>query len=541
VWWELVRLARRGQAGRARVLLLYALLLAIVGFAVVWSVRQSHSPFYLFRGATDPLSRNDASRFAELLALVLFEAQLLLVAAITPAYAASTIAEEKDRHTLPLLFTTALTDREIVWGKTVSRTLFVLSTVLAGVPVLMLTLFFGGVDLQFIAAGYALTVGTTILSAAIGMNAACHAPDSRTAIVRAYSQWAILVGGLLLPPFVLFSPFAMLVYSQMANVSSTVRFACGFGYPVAQVLMALALVIEATRVLRRPGATAGPLDQTAYPEPPRGRPNPIVFAPPRIDPGPLPPIDDADPVLWKERHTGRSSPLPVLDTPVRWLGGMFALIAVMLFVTGGWQLAKRPLRALDPSQVERMSNRRSEPPDGGNLMIAAGVFAAGLYLLPLAIGVSGSIAGERHRATLDSLLTTLLSRRAILRSKVRAHVESGLVFGVGAITAAGCGFGADGDVQLGVAAMAAVVAGFALVIALGTWLSVRCATPIRAFRLCLPAVVLVIGLPVLVGRSIEWENVGPSIALFGWTAAICAVAACVFWWRAGAELERGTA
>ena len=33
VWWELVRLARKGHATRARVLVLYVLLLAVVGLA----------------------------------------------------------------------------------------------------------------------------------------------------------------------------------------------------------------------------------------------------------------------------------------------------------------------------------------------------------------------------------------------------------------------------------------------------------------------------------------------------------------------------
>ena len=59
-------------------------------------------------------------------------------------------------------------------------------------------------------------------------------------------------------------------------------------------------------------------------------------------------------MLWKERHTGRTRKLPVLDTPVRWLGGLFTLIAVMLFATGGWQLVKRALWAMDPVEAERL-------------------------------------------------------------------------------------------------------------------------------------------------------------------------------------------
>src|SRR4029453_964223 len=117
-------------------------------------------------------------------------------------------------------------------------------------------------------------------------------------------------------------------------------------------------------------------------------------------------VDDIDPVLWKERYCGRTQPLPLLDTPVRWLGGVFALVGLTLFITRGWLLVQRALIALNPSESDRLAPRGSEPPDtGGGLMISAGVLAAGLYLVPLAVGVAGCVAGERHRATLDPLLT----------------------------------------------------------------------------------------------------------------------------------------
>jgi hypothetical protein len=254
----------------------------------------------------------------------------------------------------------------------------------------------------------------------------------------------------------------------------------------------------------------------------------------------LPPLDETDPVLWKERHLGRARPLPILDTPARWLGAMLALIAITLFVTGGWLLVKRAVRAFDPTEAEKLERRGPEPLDaGGALMTTAGVLATGLYLLPLTVGVTGSIAGERRRATLDSLLATLLRRRRMLWSKARAHAESGLVFGVGAITAVGCGFWADGGAQLGLAAMTVLAVLFGLIVALGAFLSVRCETPGRAFRLCLPIVVVAIGLPVFVRTAISWAAIDRTVNLLAWIAGICLLAAVVFWWRAGVELERG--
>lgn len=542
VWWELVRLARRGHAARSRVLILYGLLLATLGFAVVWSFYHFGSATRLILGINEPLPVAKAAALSETLALVLFEVQLLLVAAITPSYAASAISEEKDRETLPLLLTTDLSDREIVVGKAIGRVLFVLLAVLAGVPVMMITLFVGGVDPSFLASGYALTVGTAILSGAIGVSASCHTADTRTALVRAYGQSAILIGGVLVPPFVLLSPFAMLVYVGLdfEERSRVIRFACGFAYPVAQIIIASVLVATATRGLRKPGASSGPIDRTAYPEPPRGRPAPIVLAPTEPEPLPLPPLDSSDPVLWKERYASRTSPLTMLDAPVRWLGGAFALVAITLFITGGWLLVQRALLGLSPVDAERLALQGSGPPDsGGDLMLTAGVLAAGLYLIPLAVGVAGCVAGERHRATLDPLLMALFDRRRMLRSKVRAHLESGLAFGVGSVTGVACGFGADGGASLGFAAMAALACGFALVTALAAWLSVHCATPVRAFRLSLPAIVAALGLPVIVRNQIDWLRVDPAIEIFAWTAGICAVLAGGFWWSAGRELEHG--
>jgi hypothetical protein len=113
------------------------------------------------------------------------------------------------------------------------------------------------------------------------------------------------------------------------------------------------------------------------------------------------------------------------------------------------------------------------------------------------------------------------------------------VFGVGAITAISCGFGADGGTQLGLAAMAATAAGFLFTIALTAWLSVRCHSPVRAFRLALPVLVIVIGLPVLIRNLIRWSDLNPSIAVFEYAAGFCLVGALLAWWRAVAELDRG--
>ena len=306
---------------------------------------------------------------------------------------------------------------------------------------------------------------------------------------------------------------------------------------MAQVVVAWTLSSR-PRAITRCGSDGRPLDRTVYPEPPRGRPAPIVLTATRYQPPQLPPLNETDPVLWKERHLGRSRPLPILDTPVRWLGAMFALIAIMLFITGGWLLVKRAFRAFDPIEAEKLERRGPEPPDrGGRLMTTAGVIAAGLYLIPLAVGVTASIAGERQRATLDSLLATSLHRRIVLWSKMRAHSESGLVFGVGAITGVGCGFWADGGATRyrgNDGTRGDVRARHRSALALG---SLRDSGP-RGPPLR-PAVVVAMALPVLARNAIEWETIEPTVNALAWIAGISVLAAIVCYWRAAAELEGG--
>ncbi|HEY1186738.1 MAG TPA: ABC transporter permease subunit, partial [Gemmata sp.] len=156
--WELCRLARRGLAMRVRLVLLYTLLLTFLAFATFWFSPLPVRDIFLTR--THALSPRESADFASTFALLVLEVQLAAVVAIAPAVAASAVAEEKDRQTLPLLLTTLLSDREIVFGKAVGRIAFVLTAVFAGGPVLLIALPFGGVDVGLLGAAYALTTGT---------------------------------------------------------------------------------------------------------------------------------------------------------------------------------------------------------------------------------------------------------------------------------------------------------------------------------------------------------------------------------------------
>ena len=423
-------------------------------------------------------------------------------------------------RTLPLLLTTALTDHEIVWEKAIARIVFVLATVASGFPVLLFVMCLGGVEVELIAAGYALATGTAVLSGSIGICSACQLSDTRKALIEA----CVLSLCTQVP----------LLLAAIVNHVPNLQFICGVACPAVQIGFACLLLNAGSRSLRKAGATAGPPPASEFPEPPRGRSEPVGVEPPETVPTMLP-LGKTDPVLWRERHAKAR--------PVRGVSLLIAYgaaIALLLFLDGGWAIVKRAMKALDPDHaVQYLSGQVGQLDQGNVQLMVAGLIASVLYLLPLAVGVTGCIAGERLRGTLDSLLTTALDRRRILAAKARVHAEHGLVFAGGAATGLGAGFGAEGGVQLAIAAVAAFAGGTAFVVGVSAWLSVRCATPAVAFRLCVPAIAAVVGLPVLAWYFANWENVRPITELFVWSAGGFGLLGGVMWWRAGVNLERG--
>ena len=175
----------------------------------------------------------------------------------------------------------------------------------------------------------------------------------------------------------------------------------------------------------------------------------------------------------------------------------------------------------------------------GVWFMVAGVLASGLFLIPFMIGIAGCVAGERQRMTLETLLLTIIPRRTILWSKVQAHLERWLGFGVASIAAIGCAFGASGGMKIGLAAMASLAAGFWFATAFGAWLTVRCATPGRAFWLSLPSLSGVIALPLVAWSFTNWTNTGRMMNSLAWAGASLITVGCLLWWRAVEDLNRG--
>src|SRR5207237_10738758 len=86
------------------------------------------------------------AQLAETFFTVYMVIQFIMVCVLTPASVAGAIADEKERRTLEFLLATDLRDRAILFGNLASRVGSLMLFLLAGLPILGLMQFFGGID-----------------------------------------------------------------------------------------------------------------------------------------------------------------------------------------------------------------------------------------------------------------------------------------------------------------------------------------------------------------------------------------------------------
>jgi ABC-type transport system involved in multi-copper enzyme maturation permease subunit len=113
-------------------------------------------------------SLGETARFGSLLFQLFSLVQLALVLFFAPLFAASRIAQEKDRQTLVLLLMTDLRDRELVLGKLLASLLPVGVLLAASAPVFTLISVLGGVSLEQIGWSLALCAAAGLAAGSWG-------------------------------------------------------------------------------------------------------------------------------------------------------------------------------------------------------------------------------------------------------------------------------------------------------------------------------------------------------------------------------------
>ncbi len=110
----------------------------------------------------------DMSQFGGMLFQLLAPIQLALAVFFAAMMSASAVAQEKDKQTLILLLMTRLTNSELVLGRLCSSLVNILVMMLAGLPVFMFSMLFGGISLSQVISVFVVTVGTVLASGSLG-------------------------------------------------------------------------------------------------------------------------------------------------------------------------------------------------------------------------------------------------------------------------------------------------------------------------------------------------------------------------------------
>ena len=140
---ELVAAARRAQLQGGRSFFAgMVLTIVLVSFG---------ARYYWEQGSVSPQSMGTAARQSFLWIVSLHGISIFGVASA----AALSIAGEKDRRTLDFLLATRLSNAEIVLGKLMSSLVVFISTVVAGLPLILLLHTLGSIDLRLILLTYA--------------------------------------------------------------------------------------------------------------------------------------------------------------------------------------------------------------------------------------------------------------------------------------------------------------------------------------------------------------------------------------------------
>jgi ABC-type transport system involved in multi-copper enzyme maturation permease subunit len=366
------------------------------------------------------------AKFAEDFFLVFMIFQLVLAVVLTPLYTAGAFAEEKEKKRLDFLLTTDLDDREVVLGKLAARAVSLSLVLLAGLPVLALTQFWGGIDPNLLLAGFAAT-GITIASvASVSTLVSVTTKRAREAIIKTYLVVGAFVVLTLIPDlyfFYRFSPStvmtnrllvgqnleapgwleagnpacAILWLRRMVDVGKPLSAAIPVALARYCVFHGLVAVVSCALAVRwvRAGAISA---EGAKAKVCRARSRPWRSF-----------LRDR-PVLWKELFIERAM-------TQNWFGrAVVAAIVLASFLPAFWIIFRSVRSRLDPWYGLA----------GGinDWVRLAGTLIACLTLLGVAIRAAGSITNERERQTLDSLLITRVELRDILLGKWLASIVS---------------------------------------------------------------------------------------------------------------------
>ena len=143
--------------------------------------------------------------------------QLALMCFLAPVFTSAAITQERDAQTFNILLSTPLTNAQIVFGSLISRLYFVVILLLAGLPVFLVTMVYGGVTMPQVLESFSLSGSTAILTGALAIFVAMMRVGTRGTIYSFY----LLIGCYLISVYFLGQWDRTWVEASPANIAGT--------------------------------------------------------------------------------------------------------------------------------------------------------------------------------------------------------------------------------------------------------------------------------------------------------------------------------
>jgi ABC-type transport system involved in multi-copper enzyme maturation permease subunit len=453
-------------------------------------------------------------------------AQLALICFLAPAFTAGAITQERDAQTFNILLSTPLTSAQIVFGSLMSRLFFVIILIVAGLPIFLLTMLYGGVTTSQVLESCMLSAGTAVLTGAIAITAAMVRVGTRRTIFSFY----LLIGLYLLLVYILgqwnatwvkdapanvdgqkiswltpLHPFLALEvalnkvqapqYGQLAGYSSIARYALAHpagAYITWTLSLSFLMTVLSIFFVRR-GAKTGEANIWTNLAAKFG----LGRAGERTRP---PRTVWKNPIAWREAKTKTSG-----GGWLRWAiivcGLIASVVLFIMYLKGAYQITAQGLR------------------EGLAAIIMIQFFLA---LLIATNTAAISMTKEKEAKTMDMLLATLLTSKYILWGKLRGLVSfcapllAGpvlvlLVFGAYGLIAQGAQAAVwiESSIELG--ALMLIYTAIACVIALKISLTAR--TNVAAVMYSVGTMILAAGIVSTIGMLIV-EGAGGEVGAF---------------------------
>ncbi len=186
----LVRVVQ-GASRRMRHLWIRFAYLVIILFVVLVMVLSS--------GGSSRATLADLAKNASTMFMYASMAQLALMCVLAPIFTAGAITQERDAQTFNILIATPLSNAQIVLGSLMSRLYFVMMLLVAGLPIFLMMMVYGGVTFGQITQSFGLAATTAILTGSLAICLSMIRVGTRQTILSFYvmiglylvSVWAL--------------------------------------------------------------------------------------------------------------------------------------------------------------------------------------------------------------------------------------------------------------------------------------------------------------------------------------------------------------